>query len=112
MPVNQNELFYAGYNPSSWYSGHDESWIMRALNAEEAEKKRQEEAEKGIIELRMPLCCEGCVVKVHKKLKAMDGVASVHCDQEKQKVVVKGEAKPEAVLKKAQKILKRTEFWK
>lgn len=68
------QLFYAGYNPSPWYNGHNDYWVMRALNAEkQAEKKKQEDAKKGIIELSMPLCCEGCIMKVHKKLKPMDG---------------------------------------
>ncbi|KAL2644367.1 hypothetical protein R1flu_011954 [Riccia fluitans] len=131
-------LFYRGHNPSSWYSGYNESWIMKAIaaantekDAEKKKKQQQEEAKKveaekkknnndegkklmlknGVIELRMPLCCEGCIEKVHKKLKAMDGVSSVICDQEMQKVVVKGDAKPETVLKKARKIHKRADFW-
>ncbi|BBN00747.1 hypothetical protein MPTK1_2g01750 [Marchantia polymorpha subsp. ruderalis] len=113
MAMNPNELFYAGYNPMPWYNGHNDYWIMRALNAEkQAEKKKQEDAKKGIIEMSMPLCCEGCIMKVHKKLKTMDGVASVECDQLKQKVIVKGDANPEAVLKKARKINKRADFWK
>lgn len=68
------QLFYAGYNPSPWYNGHNDYWILRALNAEKPiEKKKQEDPKKGIIELSMPLCCEGCILKVHKKLKPIDG---------------------------------------
>ncbi|BFI24505.1 hypothetical protein AXG93_3137s1080 [Marchantia polymorpha subsp. ruderalis] len=66
---------------------------------------------KGIVELRMPLCCEGCVERVQKKFKSLKGVASVECSQEKQKVVVRGSATPEEVLKRAQATLSRSSFW-
>ncbi|BBN02068.1 hypothetical protein MPTK1_2g12480 [Marchantia polymorpha subsp. ruderalis] len=72
----------------------------------------RDETRRGVVELRMPLCCEGCVEKVHKKFTDMDGVASVECNTEKQKVTIRGTAKPEAVLRKAKKILSRSEFWK
>ncbi|KAL3697778.1 hypothetical protein R1sor_011854 [Riccia sorocarpa] len=153
MSISQDEkvtcdclqLFYRGHNPSSWYSGANESWIMKAIAAANAEKdaekkkgkkqqhvqsveskkqeaekkknpsneegKKAENAKNGVIELRMALCCEGCIEKVHRKLKAMDGVSSVVCDQERQKVIVKGDAKPEYVLKKARKIHKRADFF-
>ncbi|KAG6548240.1 hypothetical protein Mapa_010291 [Marchantia paleacea] len=72
----------------------------------------RDETRRGVVELRMPLCCEGCVEKVQKKFTDMDGVASVECNTEKQKVTIRGTAKPEAVLKKAKKILSRSEFGK
>ncbi|KAL2644362.1 hypothetical protein R1flu_011949 [Riccia fluitans] len=112
MSISANELFLSGLNPSPWYSGHDELWILKA--ADPPQKKVEPEAkkpEKGVIELKMPLCCEGCVDRVGKKLKELHGVSSVSCDLAKQKVVVKSDLKPEDFLKMAKKISKRAELW-
>ncbi|KAL2644433.1 hypothetical protein R1flu_012020 [Riccia fluitans] len=110
MSINLNEMFYRGYDPAIFYAGYDENWILGRPSSASSQAGRKKEI-KGIIKLRMPLCCEGCVEKVSKKLKQMEGVASVECSAEKQKVTVRGEAKPEVVLAAAKKILPRSEFW-
>ncbi|KAL3697771.1 hypothetical protein R1sor_011847 [Riccia sorocarpa] len=112
MSIYSNELFQSGLNPSLWYLGYDEPWILKP--APPPEKKPEPEVkkpEKGVIELRMPLSCEGCKDRVSKHLKEIDGVNSVDCDLMKQKVVVKGDVKPEKVLQMAKQISKRAEFW-
>ncbi|KAG6554179.1 hypothetical protein Mapa_004095 [Marchantia paleacea] len=79
---------------------------------EAAKEEVKEEPKEEVIELKVPICCEGCVEKMEKKLILMEGVVGVECDVEKQKVTVRGTAKPEAVLKKARKIQKRSDLWK
>ncbi|KAL3697769.1 hypothetical protein R1sor_011845 [Riccia sorocarpa] len=112
MSINPNEMFYRGYNPAFFYGGYDEYWILGQGGPTSFLNDEKEKELKGIIKLKMPLCCEGCVEKVTKKLKQMEGVASVECNTEKQKVTVRGEAKPDHVLAAAKKILPRSEFWK
>ncbi|BBN00741.1 hypothetical protein MPTK1_2g01700 [Marchantia polymorpha subsp. ruderalis] len=110
----------AGRNmPSFLFSGHARVWNVspNALSdtGRQAEKKTQESATRdeknGVIELRVPLCCEDCVEKIHRKMKGMDGVDCVECDQEKQKVVVRGDAKPQEVLRRVKQVLNRSQFW-
>ncbi|KAG6551868.1 hypothetical protein Mapa_006482 [Marchantia paleacea] len=105
---------YQGYNPTSWYPGYVDPWLLTSIAAANQRGDGSEEetgTKKGIIELRMPFCCDGCAHQVQKVLKALIGVGSVECYVLSQKVVVTGDLKPEVVLKKAQSIIKRTEFW-
>lgn len=64
------------------------------------------------VELRVPICCEGCVERVTSHLIELRGVEGVTCDQIKQKVVVKGTAAAADVLRVCQKLFKRSEFWR
>ncbi|KAG6549596.1 hypothetical protein Mapa_008574 [Marchantia paleacea] len=97
------------------YSGYGGNWFTGRRPAVSRTPSLQDQKavldKKGIVELRMPLCCEGCVEKVQKKLNKLKGVAFVECSQEKQKVVVRGSATPEEVLKRAQATWSRSSFW-
>jgi copper chaperone CopZ len=70
------------------------------------EKPKENDKKPKIIEMDVFLCCEDCVRKVLKALEEMDGVVSVNCDPMAMKVIVTGDAKPESVLKKVQKVRK------
>ncbi|CAM6014717.1 unnamed protein product [Sphagnum balticum] len=70
------------------------------------EKPKENDKKPKIIEMDVILCCENCVRKVRKALEQMDGVVSVNCDPMARKVIVTGDAKPESVLKKVQKVRK------
>ncbi|KAL3699593.1 hypothetical protein R1sor_017615 [Riccia sorocarpa] len=94
----------------SWFL-HRRSSTVRAPSFQERSKDTEGLEKMGIVELRMPLCCEGCVEKVQRKLKSVRGVASIECSQEQQKVVVRGSAAPEDVLKGAKAALPRSTFW-
>ncbi|KAL2652239.1 hypothetical protein R1flu_020367 [Riccia fluitans] len=94
----------------SWFL-HWRPTVTRVASLQERSTDTEVLEKKGIVELRMPLCCEGCVEKVQRKLKSLKGVASVECSQEKQKVVVRGSASPEDVLKRAKTALPRSTFW-
>ncbi|XP_024366204.1 uncharacterized protein [Physcomitrium patens] len=79
----------------------------------DAEKKDGKDDKKPkTIELKVHLCCEKCARKMSKKLESMDGVQKpVICDLYLTKVTVTGTAKPEAVLKTAQKMKKDAAMW-
>ncbi|BBN02069.1 hypothetical protein MPTK1_2g12490 [Marchantia polymorpha subsp. ruderalis] len=111
MAAAPNELLYLGSNQPGWYAGYNSSWIM-PTRVEKVPAEKQDDSKKGVIEMRMPFCCDGCVEKVQKKLKIMEGVGSVEIITQSQKVIVRGTAKPTAVLKEAKRIVDRTEFWK
>lgn len=70
------------------------------------EKPKENDKKPKIIEMDVLLCCENCVHKIKKALHEMDGVDSVNCDPGAMKVIVTGDAKPESVLKKVQKVRK------
>jgi len=70
------------------------------------EKPKENDKKPKVIEIDVFLCCENCVRKVQKALKEMDGVDSINCDIVARKVIVTGDAKPESVLKKVQKVRK------
>lgn len=63
------------------------------------------------MELKVPICCEGCEERVLSRLIDIDGVRSVNCDQEKQKVTVSGTASPAEVLHACKKLFKRSKWW-
>lgn len=80
-------------------------------NKEGGEKKGGDNKPK-VIELKVPLCCESCARKVKRKIEKLDGVEkAVVCDIYEKKVTVKGTAKPEAVLKQAQKVKPDSVMW-
>ncbi|XP_024370621.1 uncharacterized protein [Physcomitrium patens] len=66
----------------------------------------QKQDNKGpkIMELQVDLCCEACGYKVKKKIMKLEDVQTVVVDVVEKRVTVKGTAKPEAVLKQAQKV--------
>ncbi|PIN08716.1 Copper chaperone [Handroanthus impetiginosus] len=63
------------------------------------------------VELKVGMSCQGCVGAVRRVLGKMEGVESFDIDLEKQKVTVKGNVQPEAVLQTVSKTGKATSFW-
>lgn len=61
--------------------------------------------------LKVGMSCEGCVGAVKRVLTKMEGVESFDVDIKEQKVTVKGNVKPEAVLQTVSKTGKKTSFW-
>ncbi|BBN02067.1 hypothetical protein MPTK1_2g12470 [Marchantia polymorpha subsp. ruderalis] len=61
--------------------------------------------------LKMPLLTDESEERVQQKLKAVEGVSSVHIDVTRHKVTVKGTAEPATVLAKARKVMPQTELW-
>ncbi|GAA0139685.1 hypothetical protein LIER_35121 [Lithospermum erythrorhizon] len=61
--------------------------------------------------LKVGMSCQGCVGAVKRVLGKMEGVESFDIDLEEQKVTVKGNVKPEAVLETVSKTGKKTTFW-
>ncbi|XBI01339.1 hypothetical protein VPH35_130138 [Triticum aestivum] len=63
------------------------------------------------VELRVGMSCEGCVGAVKRVLGKMEGVESFDVDIKEQKVTVKGNVTPDAVLQTVSKTGKKTSFW-
>ncbi|KAL3520867.1 hypothetical protein ACH5RR_019016 [Cinchona calisaya] len=61
--------------------------------------------------LKVGMTCQGCVGAVNRVLGKMEGVESFDIDLKEQKVTVKGNVKPEAVLQTVSKTGKKTSFW-
>ncbi|KAH9313398.1 hypothetical protein KI387_044032 [Taxus chinensis] len=61
--------------------------------------------------LKVGMSCEGCVGAVKRVLNKMEGVESYDVNFKDQKVTVKGNVKPEAVLQTVTKTGKETSFW-
>ncbi|CAO2178568.1 unnamed protein product [Urochloa humidicola] len=61
--------------------------------------------------LRVGMSCEGCVGAVKRVLGKMEGVESYDVDIKEQKVTVKGNVTPDAVLQTVSKTGKKTSFW-
>ncbi|XP_030547764.1 copper transport protein ATX1-like [Rhodamnia argentea] len=61
--------------------------------------------------LKVGMSCEGCVGAVKRVLGKMEGVESFDIDLKEQKVTVKGNVQPDAVLKTVSKTGKKTTFW-
>ncbi|XP_031499520.1 copper transport protein ATX1-like isoform X2 [Nymphaea colorata] len=57
------------------------------------------------------MSCEGCVGAVKRVLNKMEGVESYDVDLKEQKVTVKGNVQPDAVLQTVSKTGKKTSFW-
>lgn len=117
MSVANREFFHftsygAGYDPT-WYNHYDPAWVAGSQTTK-AEPSQSSSNKEEVVELKVNLCCEGCVEKVRKKVKAMDGVANVQCDVGKNKVTVTGPVKAERVLKEVKKIshLSGSTLWK
>ncbi|GLJ28756.1 hypothetical protein SUGI_0566820 [Cryptomeria japonica] len=61
--------------------------------------------------LKVGMSCEGCVGAVKRVLTKMEGVETFDVNLKDQKVTVKGNVKPEAVLQTVSKTGKATSFW-
>ncbi|KAL9337334.1 hypothetical protein Peur_069103 [Populus x canadensis] len=61
--------------------------------------------------LKVGMSCEGCVGAVKRVLGKMEGVESYDIDLKEQKVTVKGNVQPDAVLQTVSKTGKKTAFW-
>ncbi|KAF3789658.1 Copper transport protein [Nymphaea thermarum] len=61
--------------------------------------------------LRVGMTCEGCVGAVKRVLNKMEGVESYDVDMKEQKVTVRGNIQPDAVLQTVSKTGKTTSFW-
>lgn len=61
--------------------------------------------------LKVGMSCGGCVGAVKRVLGKMEGVETFDIDLEQQKVTVKGNVQPDAVLQTVSKTGKKTEFW-
>ncbi|XP_047307044.1 copper transport protein ATX1-like [Impatiens glandulifera] len=61
--------------------------------------------------LKVCMSCEGCVGAVRRVLGKMEGVESYDIDMKEQKVTVKGNVQPEAVLHTVSKTGKKTAFF-
>ncbi|KAA3464556.1 Copper transport protein ATOX1 [Gossypium australe] len=64
-----------------------------------------------IVVLKVGMSCQGCVGAVKRVLGKMEGVESYEVDLEQQKVTVKGNVQPDAVLQTVSKTGKKTAFW-
>ncbi|XWS66288.1 hypothetical protein CRYUN_Cryun05aG0186600 [Craigia yunnanensis] len=61
--------------------------------------------------LKVGMSCQGCVGAVNRVLGKMEGVESYEVDLKEQKVTVKGNVQPDAVLQTVSKTGKKTTFW-
>ncbi|GKU91588.1 hypothetical protein SLEP1_g5444 [Rubroshorea leprosula] len=61
--------------------------------------------------LKVGMSCQGCVGAVKRVLGKMEGVESYDIDLKEQKVTVKGNVQPDAVLQIVSKTGKKTAFW-
>ncbi|KAI4295050.1 hypothetical protein MLD38_040675 [Melastoma candidum] len=61
--------------------------------------------------LKVGMSCNGCVGAVKRVLGKMEGVESFDINLEEQKVTVKGNVQPDAVLQTVSKTGKATAFW-
>ncbi|XP_010242607.1 PREDICTED: copper transport protein ATX1-like [Nelumbo nucifera] len=61
--------------------------------------------------LKVGMSCEGCVGAVKRVLGKMEGVESFDIYLKEQKVTVKGNVQPDAVLQTVSKTGKKTSFW-
>ncbi|CAM6051734.1 unnamed protein product [Sphagnum compactum] len=74
------------------------------------EKPKENDKKPKTIEMDVPLCCEDCEHRIEKALYDVDGVVHVNCDLLARKVIVTGDAKPDSVLKRVQKVRKDAKF--
>ncbi|XP_048139591.1 copper transport protein ATX1-like isoform X1 [Rhodamnia argentea] len=61
--------------------------------------------------LKVRMSCQGCSGAVKRVLEKMEGVESFDIDLKEQKVTVKGNVQPDAVLQTVSKSGKQTAFW-
>ncbi|KAJ3677323.1 hypothetical protein LUZ60_003047 [Juncus effusus] len=64
-----------------------------------------------VVELKVKMDCDGCVLKVKNALSNMKGVQSVDINRKQNKVTVNGYVEPSKVLKKVQATGKKAEIW-
>eukprot|EP00884_Botryococcus_braunii_P019167 jgi/Botrbrau1/5934/Bobra.0366s0108.1 len=64
------------------------------------------------VTLKVEMACGGCEGAVKRVLQNMPGVESVDISLKDQKVIVKGDVTPAAVLAQVAKSGKKSEFWK
>ncbi|BBN01838.1 hypothetical protein MPTK1_2g10650 [Marchantia polymorpha subsp. ruderalis] len=65
-----------------------------------------------VVELKVPLCCQGCEENVRFELTSLDGVNEISVDMETQKVIVKGDIQASTILRTVKRVENRAEFWK
>ncbi|KAL3697770.1 hypothetical protein R1sor_011846 [Riccia sorocarpa] len=113
MAFNPNEFFYGSsqYDPPLWYPGYDQSWVLgrkatpsAAGGSKSKDQEDKKPDKKAPVEVKMTICCEGCVEKLKDKLIDLDGVVSVSVKVDQNRVIVEGDVKPEAVMKVVKKI--------
>eukprot|EP00898_Chlorokybus_atmophyticus_P002339 jgi/Chlat1/3105/Chrsp21S03342 len=63
------------------------------------------------VTLKVAMTCGGCVSAVQRVLGKMEGVESFDVNLQEQKVVVRGNVKPEDVVAKVAKTGKATSLW-
>ncbi|CAN0908970.1 Heavy metal-associated isoprenylated plant protein 30 [Linum grandiflorum] len=63
------------------------------------------------VELKVRMCCSGCVRVVKKAIRKLRGVDSVEVELEMEKVTVVGYVERNKVLKAVRRSGKRAEFW-
>ncbi|KAL0910439.1 hypothetical protein M5K25_021423 [Dendrobium thyrsiflorum] len=80
---------------------------VQALNCRELRSFDMAET----VVLKVGMSCQGCVGAVKRVLSKLEGVESFDVDLKEQKVTVKGNVKPEAVLQTVSKTGKTTSFW-
>ncbi|CDY14145.1 BnaC02g02620D [Brassica napus] len=80
--------------------------VLKRLHHQE---ERRDMSQTVVLKVAMP--CEGCVGAVKRVLGKMQGVESFDVDLKEQKVTVKGNVEPEAVLQTVSKTGKKTSFW-
>ncbi|ONK57406.1 uncharacterized protein A4U43_C09F190 [Asparagus officinalis] len=61
--------------------------------------------------LKVGMSCQGCVGAVKRVLTKMEGVETFDVNIDEQKVTVKGNVTPDAVLQTVSKTGKKTSFW-
>ncbi|XP_013627129.1 PREDICTED: copper transport protein ATX1-like [Brassica oleracea var. oleracea] len=98
MLLKQSKSIYFFYNYLLWL----EHFTSRR-------RKRRDMSQTVVLKVAMP--CEGCVGAVKRVLGKMQGVESFDVDLKEQKVTVKGNVEPEAVLQTVSKTGKKTSFW-
>lgn len=53
-------------------------------------KREESDDDEDVVELMVPMCCDKCKEKVEEELGEVEGVESVYCDQDRDRVVVRG----------------------
>ncbi|KAG6547091.1 hypothetical protein Mapa_011342 [Marchantia paleacea] len=68
------------------------------------------------IELKVPMCCEGCEENVRHQLTLLEGVKEISIDMSARKVSVLGHydvnLEPDVVLNAVKKVKHRSELWR
>ncbi|MBA0814137.1 hypothetical protein Gohar_019984 [Gossypium harknessii] len=88
-------------------------WMQEAQGCKEEIFKASSQLKLVVntVVLKVGMSCQGCVGAVKRVLGKMEGVESYEVDLEQQKVTVKGNVQPDAVLQTVSKTGKKTAFW-